>query len=175
MKNPSLFTIAATGLGIAVALSSGQPASANGAHETSCHSRITLPTEKEELTLFDVKHAVKQHLLRVGAPMRQVKVTWDREEFINVDIFDQQGKKRRRLVVDAAMAQIVLNEMYLQPVGFTDEDETGLAAHVAYRRKLRRHMLGDGKPWADWITNSASTGGCYDDYRFGAPDLTPGS
>lgn len=175
MKNPSLFTIAATGLGIAVALFSGQPASANEIQAFTCHSRITLPTGKEELTLFDVKHAIKQHLARTGAPKRQVKVTWDREEFIYVDIFDQRGKKLRRLIVDAAMAQIVINETYLQPVGFTDEDETGLAADVAYRRKLRRHMLGDGKPWADWIINSASTGGCFDDYRFGGPDLGPGS
>jgi hypothetical protein len=149
--------------------------------EFACDAELTFPEGKEELTLFDVEQSVKQFLLRIGSPERIIKVKWNDDEDVAVEIFDQLGKKRRHMIVDAATADIILTEGAHPPVGFAGDVVSKTAKlelldpteHSKYRHDLRRHMLGDGKSWADWVDSSVSNT-CFDDYRFGAPELEPG-
>lgn len=67
----------------------------------NCLSQIQLPQDKEELGLSDVKHAVENHLLRIGAIGHDVWVSWfdEDEDVIAVEIsFD--GNLRRQIKVD---------------------------------------------------------------------------
>lgn len=148
----------------------------------NCTSQIQLPQDKEDLSLNDVKHAVKSHLLRIGAEKHEVRVSWYDEEIITVNI-SHNGHVLRRLKVDAANAEIVERKNYRRAVGFEAPQVALKVAHdnqfvqkVRYSRQLRRHMLGDGKSWASWIGARKAGFSCLDDYRFGGPRMAePGS
>jgi len=84
----------------------------------------------------------------------------------------------RQIKVDAANAAIIERRNYGWAVGFeaplvgvaeTANDE--FMQRVKYSRQLRRHMLGDGKAWANWLGNGAKSFSCRDDYRFGGPEM----
>ena len=146
-----------------------------------CQSRIQFPEHKEELTGEDVRLAIEQHLLRIGATPLKVWTQWLGEEYILADIIAADDRLLRRLKVDAVEARIVSHRNFTRPVGFSggplrvaiDAGVDAVPARVAYRRNLRRHMLGDGKAWAAWLTPSHGAAGCQDDYRFGGPTLEP--
>ncbi len=127
------------------------------------------------MTLADVKHAVKIHLLRIGVENREAQVALAGED-VNLVSISHRGRLLRQIKVDAANAVIIERRNYGRPVGFdapvvrtaaTKDDE--FVQRVRYTRQLRRHMLGDGKDWADWLGNGAQGFACWDDYRFGCP------
>jgi hypothetical protein len=166
-------------LGFGLLMSAIQPVSAEvtsplhtGQH---CTSQIQLPQDKEDLELNDVKQAVVSHLLRIGAVKHEVLVSWIDEDTIAADII-HFGKLRRQIKVDAANATIIERMDYRKPVGFKKATlRTSLALNnsivkkARYARQLRRHMLGDGKAWAEWVNADAKGISCRDDYRFGGP------
>jgi len=173
-------------LGIALLFFAVQPALAeitSPLHtERNCVSQIQLPQDKEDLELNDVKQAVVSHLLRIGAVKHDVLVSWIDEDTIAADVI-HFGNLRRHIKIDAANATIIERMDYRKPVGF--EKTTSRAAlaldnsivkQVRYARQLRRHMLGDGKPWGEWVNVGAKSINCLDDYRFGGPIMPePGS
>ncbi|MBT3915565.1 MAG: hypothetical protein HOF23_04275 [Rhodospirillaceae bacterium] len=143
----------------------------------SCGSQIQFPQNKEELTLADVKRAVEIQLQRIGAENRDVQVELSDEDIITANI-THRGRLLRQIKVDAANAAIIERRNYGRPVGF-DAPLVGVAGtandefmqRVKYTRQLRRHMLGDGKTWGDWLGNGAKGFSCRDDYRFGGPEM----
>ncbi len=162
------------GFGVNFASAAGQT---HTLEEPSCNSQIQLPQNKEELSLTDVKRAVEIHLLRIGAKNREVQVELNEDDIITANI-THRGRLLRQIKVDAANAAIIERRNYGRPVGFDAPvvrtsaiENDDFIQRVNYTRQLRRHMLGDGKAWANWLGNGPNGFACRDDYRFGGPEM----
>lgn len=142
---------------------------------STCTARIAFPEGKDELSLQDVKSAISQHLTGLGAKSFKVAVAKTADDVIGADIINANGALVRHLEVDAVTTQVISNVPYRAPLGLAamaDGEKTAqLTGKADYQRRLRGHMLGDGKAWAPWIGAGGSAGTCYTDYGFGAPDI----
>ena len=150
-------------------IADAQASSRTGGVDDTCTARIEFPDGKEELSLQDVRHAVAVHLQRIG--LVQLKPTYAEGDdgLIVVDLRSPKGVLLRRLEIDRANAEVISNQAFRRSVltaaaGHSKQLDT----ETDYQRRLRRHMLGDGKSWGAWI---GEKGGCADDYEFGAPDI----
>jgi hypothetical protein len=172
--------------------------------------RIALPVGKDELSVSDVRHAVKQHLIRIRATNRWVgDVHKTKNAMIIVKIVDRNKREVGEFGVDAFTAEIYPHDLLMQAQVGNGKDggcgeyraagllmDGSISREVAattpesdgyetasgpserdemtpneYRRMLRAHMLGDGQPWAPWVTAARSTNACDNDYRNGGPDI----
>jgi len=148
------------------------PGKAHNVNANVCVAEIAFPQGKDELSLSDVRRAVKNHLIKLDAPTQKFTVDWDTEDTISVRIVTPTGKVSRFFAVDAVTTQIVENISYRGAVGFSDQDNTRLAMATDesdYQKKLRRHMLGDGQSWGTFIGNARY--GCQDDYSPSVPEI----
>ena len=143
--------------------------------------RIELPQGKEELSLDDIRLAVENHLVGIGAlDLKVGKIDKTPDGIAIVHIVNGQDDAVGEFGVDVATAQIFPQSQLQMLLGQAATDNcpapqsAGLAKedHPAnnYRAKLRAHMMGDGQAWAPWLTDAA-VGACQNDYRDGGPDI----
>ncbi|MAF49316.1 MAG: hypothetical protein QF449_14010 [Alphaproteobacteria bacterium] len=143
-----------------------------------CGADIQFPQNKEELSKFDVEHALRQHFTRAGVSLARVESSRAGEDVITARVYLKDGPLFWSVRVDAAEARIIASRYHLRPVGFGAggfgaagglSGVHGLKREISDTQRLRRHMLGDGQPWGDWVAGIKST--CADDYRHGAPEI----
>ncbi len=142
----------------------------------NCTSQIQLPQNKEELELGDVTRAIQNHLLRIGAKEHEVWVDWYADDVVEAEI-TLHGKLLRHIKVDVVNAEIIERMDYRKRVGFeklnvamAPAPESKFSQQMKYSRQLRRHMLGDGQTWAEWLGKNGRAP-CLNDYRFGGPEM----
>lgn len=170
MKNIlSISVVVLTALGV---FSAFGPASAHAAAGV-CSADIQLPQNKEELSRFDVEHALRQLFARAGQTPAKIESRRAGEDIIAASVYLTGGQLFWSVRVDADEARVISSRYHLANVGFgapkTHVGGAGLSREISDTKRLRRHMLGDGQPWGDWVAAVKST--CADDYRNGAPEM----
>jgi len=154
---------------------------ASGADFGPIPPRIELPQGKEELSKNDIRHAVENHLVRIGAlDLKVGKIDKTPDGIAIVHIVNGQDDQVGEFGVDVATAEIFPQSQLKILLGqaATDDCPTprsaglgmGSAQANSYRAKLRAHIMGDGQAWAPWLTDAA-VGACQDDYRDGGPKI----
>ena len=138
-----------------------------------CTTDIQFPQNKEELSRFDVEHALRQHFTRAGYPRARIESRHAGEDVIAASVYLKAGKLFWSVRVDAAEARIISSFYHLGPAGFGVSENAskghGLKREISDTQRLRRHMMGDGQPWGDWVAGIKAT--CAGDYRNGAPEI----
>lgn len=182
-KNFSL-AAAALGLGLVTGLA-GTAGDANAAESNPqlsalstvgafiCNVQPEFPAGLEELSSSDVKHSINRHLTKVGIADANIDVTVTNDETYYVQITHTGMPSVTELVVDPATAQIVDLSVYADlpnRLPAAQKSDQGLQK-VGYQNRLRNHMLGDGKTWANWVGSVDSRIVCGDDYSQGGPDI----
>jgi len=169
-KMLSVSVIVLIGLGVIAAF---VPASAHAATAGVCSSDIQLPQNKEELSRFDVEHALRQLFARAGQTPAKIESRDAGEDIISAGVYLASGKLFWSVRIDSAEARVISSRYHLATVGFGAPKNysggAGLRREISDTMRLRRHMLGDGKPWGDWVAGIKST--CADDYRNGVPEM----
>jgi hypothetical protein len=176
MKNIlSVSVIVLTALGAILALGAVSVRAANPAHAAAgvCSADIRLPQNKEELSRFDVEHALRQLFARAGQTPTRIESRHAGEDIIAASVYLADGKRFWTVRIDSAEARVISSRYHLKAVGFGNPKKysrgAGLRREISDTMRLRRHMLGDGQPWGDWVGSIKST--CADDYRNGAPEM----
>ena len=122
---------------------------------------------------FDVEHALRQHFTRAGYPRARIESRHAGEDVIAASVYLKAGKLFWSVRVDAAEARIISSFYHLGPAGFGVSENAskghGLKREISDTQRLRRHMMGDGQPWGDWVAGIKAT--CAGDYRNGAPEI----
>jgi hypothetical protein len=125
------------------------------------------------LSRFDVAHALRQHFTRTGHPLVRIVSRPAGDDIIAASVYLKDGKLFWTFRVDAAEARMISSRYHLGPVGFGASARApmapGLKRQISDTKRSRRHMLGDGQPWGDWVACIETT--CADDYRNGAPEI----
>ncbi|NQV57901.1 MAG: hypothetical protein HQ503_18710 [Rhodospirillales bacterium] len=138
-----------------------------------CTGPIHFPQNKEELSRFDVEQAFAKHFTRDTSIPVRVDTSYENNDIIHAHVYVGDGPAQWTFRVDAVDARIVTGAYHPPAVGFTSHDDGDRGASnlntVSATARLRRHMLGDGLPWADWAAGLEIP--CQDDYRFGGPDI----
>ena len=129
----------------------------------SCAVPIKFPQGKEELSLRDIRTAIYRYLIELGleASTPDLRVTSD--DTVVATIVGPSGGLSLMIEVDPATAQVI--EFRARDT----ETREGLARQTAYNARLRRHVMGDGKPWGSWVGAKNARVLCGNDYRPEAP------
>lgn len=171
----SVSAIVLTALSVILGLGSVSARAAKSAHAAAgvCSADIQLPQNKEELSRFDVEHALRQLFARASQTPAKINSRQAGNDIIAANVYLPGGKLFWSVRIDTAEARVISSHYHLATVGFgapkNYSGSTGLDREISDTRRLRRHMLGDGQPWGDWVAGIKST--CADDYHNGAPEI----
>lgn len=179
MNKKMLSLLAVVALSAGVAVSNGHAASAgseSGADNfqkmplaESCRVPIQFPQGKEELSRSDIRLSVQQHFVRMGVSEPEILVTDTEDETAAVQMKKISGKTVFIFSVDKTSGQII--DARPSWAGASWKSEPKLEAQIAYNERLRRHVLGDGKPWGNWVGVFNANLLCASDYDDGGPDI----
>lgn len=145
--------------------------------------RIELPQGKEELSKDDIRYAVENHLISIGAHDLKVgKIDKTPDGIAIVHIVNGQDDPVGEFGVDVATAEIFPESQLQVLLGKAKPDDctvpksvsllSGDKAPSSYRLRLREHMMGDGQAWAPWLSAAAASASpCQDDYKDGGPKI----
>ncbi|GEM_PF-2122470 len=140
----------------------------------ACAGAPELPSGKEELTTFDVRTAIEQHLARAGIEGASIELTVTDDHTYHVHIADA-GQAPVEMEVDPASARVVAISGFEDPTGgfatASGDDASPPDQENDYRQQLRRHMLGDGSGWANWVGMFDKQPDCGGDYSAGGPNI----
>ena len=139
---------------------------------TSARAAETRPVSAAAVCSLDIP-ALRQHFTRTGHPLARIESRHAGEDVIAASVYLKDGKLFWSVRVDAAEARIISSLYHLGPAGFGVSIKVskghGLKREISDTQRLRRHMMGDGQPWGDWVAGIKAT--CADDYRNGAPEI----
>jgi hypothetical protein len=171
----SVSVIVITALGAILVLAPASARAANPVHAAIgvCSANIQLPQNKEELSRFDVEHALRQLFARSGQTLARIESRDSGEDIIAASVYLADGKRFWTVRIDSAEARVISSRYHLATVGFDAPKKysrgTGLRREISDTMRLRRHMLGDSQPWGEWIAAIKST--CANDYQNGVPEI----
>lgn len=180
MKKKSLSLLAIIALGTAIAVNHSHAASAGSDAPVaesfqkmplaqSCRVPIRFPQGKEELSRSDIRLSVQQHFIRMGVSTPKILVTDTQDDTAAVQMKKTGGKTVFIFSVDKTSGEIIDSRPSWAGVNWKSEPRLG--AQIAYNERLRRHVLGDGKPWGNWVGAFNASLLCASDYDNGGPDI----
>ena len=134
-----------------------------------CRVPIQFPQGKEELSRSDIRQSVRQHFVRMGVSAPKILVTDTEDETAAVQMKQSSGKTVFIFSVDKISGEIIDSRPSWADAAWKSEPK--LEAQIAYNERLRRHVLGDGKPWGNWVGVMNANLLCASDYDDGGPDI----
>ena len=152
-------------------------ASDRQAENHQCISQIQIPEGKEELSGAEIRRAIELHLIRVGVRSPKLGIIRSSAETVSIRIAVPGTGGKFELEVDTATGQIVDTR---EEIAATTDVDTASATppilrdRVVSRDRLRRHIMGDGQPWGDWVGRLDADLLCGDDYQRGGPQIPDG-